>query len=37
MAVEFVLLFRGKVEGVESIVDTGGVESARLRLERSES
>jgi hypothetical protein len=30
MSVELVLLFSGEIEGVESVVDTGGVEGAGL-------
>jgi hypothetical protein len=36
MAVELVLLFRGQVESVEGVVDTGGVESTGLCVEGSE-
>jgi hypothetical protein len=36
MSVELVLLFSGEIEGVESVVDTGGVEGAGLWVEVAE-
>jgi hypothetical protein len=37
VTVELVLLFRGQVESVEGVVDTGGVEGTGLCVERAES